>query len=617
MASVADDPSRSGVPSDGAVGATSQANAGGGGPSREVLAALGVYREPEPPRWTFASVAAWIGSALLILAAWGVLVAWESADVPFFAQAEPREALAARVMAQGGSFLVIHSEGREAAWRPPLMHWMAALSMRACADLHEECIRFPSKLASLLLAALVWFAGARLQSIRAGTLAGLSLLTMVGFTRYATLALPEMTGLAGLYLAGLSYLFFLRDRSARWIVSFYAGLIVVAFAVGPAPLLPLAATIVLVALVCRDATPLQQIRPLRGAIVVLVPLLLWYGLASLETGGEFSVRAIAADPLFRSSAPLPGVMERHYLEYAAAWLLVGLLPWVVFLPAIGRDLWRSRSLLSAVDGRGFALLWAVVLSGFAIAARWDVAAWVAALCPMVALLAATWVDRVASEAGQGGDATLGITAWVTVPAVAMGAIALGVSAALLMLGWPLETWLSDALRSRDFAALVRVAEMARARPAIVSVAVGLLLIGGSGLMLGAGRTRVAAGAALLFVVGMGGNVLIRQVVLPGVAQAHTQREFIRAVAAVVEPDQAVFFHDVFDFGAAFYAPRRIPTYEGGWPRGAPLYLIKSRGSWEHRRATAIHHYEVARDAEGSRIESGRLVLVRRRDAESR
>lgn len=617
MPTVADEPIDSGVPSAGAAEAPPPASAGGAGPSREVLAAIGVVQERGPSRRTRASVAAFVGSALLILAAWVVLVGWESAAVPFFTQEEPREARAVRAMVQGGSWLSPQTEDRAPAWRPPLMHWLAALSVRACADLYEECFRLPSKLAALVLAGLVWLAGARLQSIRAGTFAALSVLTMVGFARYATLALPEMTSVAGLALAGFSFLFFLRERRGRWLVAFYAGLIALVFAAGPAPLVPLAAVIVLSAVVSRDVTALQQLRPARGAIVVLAPLLLWFLLASMETGGELVVRAVADDPWFRGAVAFPKVMEHHYLEYAAAWLLLGFLPWVVFLPAIVRTLWRTRASLSVADGRGFAVLWAVVLGGAAIGARWNVAAWVLALCPMVALLVGTWLDRAASDAKQGPGATLGVTAWITLPAVAMGALTLGTSAALLVLGWPVETWLSDALRSRDLTALVRVAESTRAQPAIVGVAVGLLVIGGSGLLVGVGRTRVLVVAGLLLAVAVGANVLTRQIVLPAVAQAHTQREFIRSVAAVVEPDQAVFFHDVYDFGAAFYAPRRVLTYEGRWPRGAPLYLIKSRHSWEHQRATAIHHYEVVRDAEGNRMESGRLVLVRRRDAESR
>ncbi|HEY6929156.1 MAG TPA: glycosyltransferase family 39 protein, partial [Thermoanaerobaculia bacterium] len=82
----------------------------------------------------------------------------------------------AREMNQTGDFVVPHANTIVYLEKPPLLYWLAALSMRVWGE-HAFGARFPSAAAAIATVLLVVAAGRRLLGLRAGALSGVVLAT--------------------------------------------------------------------------------------------------------------------------------------------------------------------------------------------------------------------------------------------------------------------------------------------------------------------------------------------------------------------------------------------------------------------------------------------------------
>ena len=554
---------------------------------------------------------------VLVIAAWVGLELWGLGKAPFHTTGEPREGLVVWQMthATGWRDLILPQRDGPTGWelpsKPPLFHWLAALTSLVHGSTDEWSIRFPSAALSLIAVLCIFAGGTALWSPTAGLIAALTLMTTFEWARAATGARVDMTLTFGLQLAFLSLLFFLRSRATGWLIALYVGITLAVLGKGPVgAVLPGLVALLMLALT-RDLSFLRQMRLGYGALAVGVVAGSWYVMALILGGWQFFHKQVLAENLFTffNSQDFGGG-HRHPASYLLGALLLGLLPWAVFLPGVGARLWRQRRQLSRHDPRLYLLVWIAVVFGFYAVAASKRSVYLLALYPAVALLLGWWWDeqyRAPVEDERWLARPLPFLGWVL-----MGLLGLTLLTVLLeSLGAPIlatvQRWLP--LSAQPFAACL--SETMRTQRWLL---LGLLVTAVGSLYACIRAARAARWMEVFGGVFCTAAALIMsvcQVLLPGIAQQLSFRDFMREVRQVVVPgDELLFFH-AFEYGAVFYWQGHIPRYEGPWPTGAPRYLLVEKEEWDRMLPSVGNQYEQVTFADGTQATHGPLVLIRR------
>jgi len=548
---------------------------------------------------------------VVVVLAWVALELWGLGAEPFHTKGEPREGLVVWEMTHGGGWILPKRNGVELPSKPPLFHWLAAVTSLTRGAADEWSIRFPSAALSLLGVLGVFAAGCRLWSPRAGLLSALTLMTTFEWARAATGARVDMTLTFGLQLAFLSLLFFLRDRRTAWLVPLYAGIAWAVLGKGPVGVaLPGLVALTMGALT-RDVGPLRQLRLLWGAVAVAVVAGSWYVMALIVGGTAFFRKQVLAENVFTflDNASFGGG-HRHSVLYLFGTLLLGVLPWTLYLPGVAARLWRQRRDIPPYDPRVFLLVWTFVVFAFYAVAASKRSVYLLGCYPAIGLLCGWWWDAQ-SRAPSDDDR------WLTHVVRGAGWILLGI---LLPVGAVI------ALESfgAPIAGAVGRSLSATAQPLVPAISAGLranrwLVLGLLALMLGGayGLARTARAAhwlgmfaATLLVIGAG-LTLVRQVVMPAVATQLTLRTFMARVRDVLGPDEDLYFYKVFDYGAVFYWNGHIQQYRPGTGR----FVLIRQSQWEHLDAAEQRQFAlVTLPGDPGHGGRDRLVLIRRVDA---
>lgn len=555
------------------------------------------------------SVPTWLG-VVIVIAAWLVLELWGLGAVPFHTKGEPREALVVWEMTHGGGWILPKRNGTELPSKPPLFHWLGAVTSIVRGQTDEWSIRLPSAGLSLLALLGVCAAGTALWTPGAGIVAALALMTTFEWARAATNARVDMTLTAGLEAAFLGFLFFLRSRRTRWLVVTYLGIAFAALGKGPVGIV-LPGGVALLTLICiRDFAVLRQMRLFRGALAVVFIAGSWYLLAFRLGGADFFQKQVLNENLFRfvGGEPFSGG-HRHSNLNLFGLLLLGLMPWTLFLPSVGAALWRLRREVSFRGGELYCLGWIIVVFGFYAVATSKRSVYMLALYPAVALLMGWWWSQVIAGSFRGRWTRIVLPVVGIAVAVVVGVV-LGLVAAEA-LGLPAFKGVASFLSSRDAANARAIRDAILATPGFVVVTVGIALIALVAFSVSWARRQGSIAFASLFLATASLIVVVRIVILPGIARHETTRDFIRQARAAVGPADAMFFYRTFDYGAVFYSDGHIPTYEGSFPREAPRFLLVSRSEWERLRPRAVNDYEQVRLPVEKHEGPKRLVLLRR------
>jgi len=576
--------------------------------NRDTPAAPPPLAAPAPPGLSAIAV-----SVLLIILAWAVLQLWGLGRVPFHTKGEPREGLVVWEMTHGGGWILPKRNGQELPSKPPLFHWLAAVTSLAHGATDEWSIRFPSAALSLLGLLCVFAAGATLWSSRAGLISALVLMTTFEWARAATNARVDMTLTFGLEVAFLSLLFFLRNRTSGWLVPLYIGITLAVLGKGPVgAALPGLVTVIMVAL-ALDVGALRQMRLGSGALVVGIGAGLWYVLALVLGGWAFFRKQILAENLFTFvDNPDFGGGHRHGLFYLPGALMLGLLPWSLLLPGVVARLWRARTELSVRDARVYLLVWIAVVLGFYSIAASKRGVYLLSLYPAVALLIGWWWDQQRRAQAEGDEQRwlargLGVVAWLVFGIALLFLVAVLLESFGASLCATATRWLP--VDAQPFAPVVS-ATIRSGRWALLGY-VTLTVMALYALAYAAWRAHWRGILAAIFVAVASPMLATQQVILPGVGQALTLRTFMADVRQTVGSDD-LFFYKAFDYGAVFYWHGHISTYEGPWPAGAPRYVLMSRAEWERTQELAPAQYERVRFADdGNRDDADALVLVHR------
>src|SRR5574341_975593 len=102
----------------------------------------------------------WHRAALLALCA--LLYFPYLGKLPFFNKGEPREALVVQEIIRHGNWLFPLKWGEEIPSKPPLFHWLAALTSMVRGGVSEMTVRLPSALLATAAVLLLYGLGRRI-----------------------------------------------------------------------------------------------------------------------------------------------------------------------------------------------------------------------------------------------------------------------------------------------------------------------------------------------------------------------------------------------------------------------------------------------------------------------
>ena len=546
--------------------------------------------------------------ALVVLAlAWALLQLWGLGATPFHTRGEPREAVVVQDLVTHNRWLLPRRNAVELPRKPPLFYWLAGAASRALGRVDELTVRLPSALQSGVAALLVAGAAAVTIGPVAGGAAGLVLLSSFEWLRAATAARVDMTLTFGLTLAFVGLLLFRRRERALWLVVFYLGCIWATLAKGiPGPVIP-AFMVVLLCLLDLSLTPLWRMRPLRGAIAVVLVAGAWYAAAAAQAGRPF-LTIVANENLVRIvGAKSAGLGHVHGFGYLVGVLLAGLLPWTLLLPSVVLALVRDRATFDRRDPRIFALIWSVaVFLPFAVATS-KRGVYLLPLYPAVALLIGWWIERVwrgATSISVLRPVLAGVL-WVLALVCALIAVAaIGERA-----GMPLLAWLPSLGRGRSVAHLHEIVAAARASTPLFAA---LFAAAAAAAVVGAvcwRQSRVVF--ASLAAVTAALVLIVRLVVMPAIGAVETRREFAAALRATVRDPDALATVPSLDYGTLFYWGGAMPVYDPKTGGEAPEYLLIPEPMWQRAPAALRDSYFRLSGLPHGTSEGSPAVLVRR------
>lgn len=545
-----------------------------------------------------------------------LLYVWDLGLTPFYNYEEPKEALIAWEMVNGGGWILPLRNGEEVPLKPPLLHWLGALFALLTGRLNEFAIRFPSALAAAAGVLLTFFFGHRLWGWRAGLLSALILATSPEWMRWAIIARSDML-LTVFSVAALMLFWRLWEERTPWrwsLYLFYTLLGLATLAKGPVGIVLPGLIVVFFLGVCRDLPFLRRLRLAEGMVIVSLVAASWYLLASWQGGWEFFHKQILNENVFRFLETEQGGPSRnHAFYYYLPTLLVGMLPWSLFFPPLLYSLFHWRAELR--DRRLlYPVVWCLVTLIFFSLASGKRSNYILGMYPAVALLLGSWWHGLAGGEGVG-----------SVLARRLGrvcAYALCIAFSLIVLsllahgaGFDLDHMVAPFLHPRDQVNLPLIAYGLQTHFSLVMVWLAFIGVALFWYLWGLRNSQwiyvfsaltVAASASLYFT-----HALFR----PLLAQQRTYKPFMLGVRSTVK-DAPLFFYEAHDYGAIFYAGRRIAAYKEDLSQDlpdsatSPLFLLMWEEKWQDLAAAGDGHLQLLALSEGKGPDKNhRLALV--------
>jgi hypothetical protein len=400
-------------------------------------------------------------------------------SAPFDDPGEGMHAEIAREMLGGGGVLPLTLGGVPYLDKPPLLYALLALAF-GLAGPSEAAGRLVSALAALVAVVATAWLGARLGGGRTGVVAGLALLTSLGFFVYGRYVRPEAVFVAALavgFTLALSGVVDERPRRVAWgLVTF--GL--AALAKDPLGVLAPPLAIALAMVLTGQGRPVGRWLPWPGVVAAVVLAFGWWVLAEAATPGFVWYTVVDNHVLNVARArQFPDEDVPLSAGEFAMVALLGAAPWVLPAAGVVWGLVRRRAWRQADEMPWVALaLWAVGVLGLTALSPFRLPHYGLPAYPAIALLAARgWRDLDARRLAGLHAALLGV--------LAVGCALAWATDGSLFLGRVLEAT-DVATRKGDLTgAISSMPPWAAFRP----------LLGVAALALGAGAVALA-GAAL-------------------------------------------------------------------------------------------------------------------------
>lgn len=373
------------------------------------------------------------GLSLLWLLLLGALVLlWQVGQIGLIDETEPLFVEASRQMLLTGDWITPYFDGEPRFDKPPLIYWLMVLAFKIF-GVNEFAARLPSVLSAIAVTVLCFytlkqFAGRTKSEPGATTAAELEATappsnfwpwrqwlpawlgaTMLllnpntffwGRTAYSDMLLTACIGGALLtFFCGYAQPTPGRTQQ-RWYWAFYVCIALAILTKGPiGVVLPGLAIAGFLVYVGQVRATLAEMQWRRGAVLVLALTLPWYLLVIRDNGWAFIDSFFGYHNVERFTS----VVNRHagpwYFHFLV--ILVGFLPWSVYLPAAIARLrpWRRREWQAAPRSEHlglFALAWFVAVLGFFTVAVTKYFSYTLPLMPAAAILVALlWAEWIA------------------------------------------------------------------------------------------------------------------------------------------------------------------------------------------------------------------------------
>ncbi|MHB8881935.1 MAG: ArnT family glycosyltransferase [Thermodesulfovibrionales bacterium] len=239
---------------------------------------------------------------------------------------------ATKEMVQTGDWLTPTYNGVNRYDKPILFYWLMALSYKVF-GVNEFGARFPSALAGCLLSIMLWLFMKKAGDAEKALYASVSFVLSIYFVVYSHAAVTDMTLSLFISLSLFSFYHAVAGGQRRdlYMYGFYLfsalafltkGLIGIVF--------PFGIALVYMLLTERPAG-LKKVFSLGGALLFLVVAAPWYLAQYSVNGQEFIDQFFIKHHFRRYTGIISGHKGPVYFYIPA--LLIGLMPWVVFLPA--------------------------------------------------------------------------------------------------------------------------------------------------------------------------------------------------------------------------------------------------------------------------------------------
>lgn len=269
-------------------------------------------------------------------------------------------ATATKEMVGSGDWITPTYNGENRYDKPILFYWLMAVPYLIF-GVNEFSARFPSAVSALLLVPVVFLFVARFKDERSALYAGTSLALSIYFFIYSHAAVTDMalTLFITLSLVSLFLALSERERSPRadiYLYGFYffsalafltKGLIGIVFPFGIG---------VVFLFITEGASSMKKLFSVRGVLIFLLVAAPWY-LAQLTINGkEFFQQFFMKHHFMRYTGVISGHKGPFYYYIPA--LIIGLFPWVAFLPGGIFSAFRTRDrfLLFAFSWVAFVVL---------------------------------------------------------------------------------------------------------------------------------------------------------------------------------------------------------------------------------------------------------------------
>lgn len=356
----------------------------------------------------------------LILVAAAVLALWGVWGYDLWAPDEPYFGEGAREMVVDGQWAVPHVNGEVTTDKPPLFFWLIAVFSLPLGKVTSLTARLPSILASLGTVWLTMRLGARFAGERAGTLAGVILMTTYLFWDKARTAQIDAL-LCFLILVALSAFEAFRAGQAdgrRAGALFWTAAALAVLAKGPVGVLIPAGIALAILAFDRDLPAWKRFAPWSGPLLFVAIIASWIALATLSAHGTYSVWGAFEKHVLNRA--IHGMHHKQPVWYYLTVLPVQLLPWSALVPGALLYAWRRRR--EANDR--FLLVHATFVCVFFSIWTEKRDLYVLPAYPAFALL----LSRLIVAAGEGGS---GVSRrWTTIPFALTGGLLLLTAAAL-------------------------------------------------------------------------------------------------------------------------------------------------------------------------------------------
>ncbi len=301
------------------------------------------------------TVRAAIGVAVIVLVTYWFV----TTRTTLWGMDEARFSRATVEMVESGNYLYPTFNGDLRPDKPILIYWLMSMPVRLLGPTELAC-RFCAPIGMATTCLLVWLVGRKLFSRRAALLAMIMLASTPIVLLVGSAATTDAVLLACIWAAIAAFVLSMVDGVKAWhVVLMTLALTAALLTKGPVGwVIPLLAIVTTLLIGMRGAVPLgkKYVPWLALAFVVGLGLaLIWAIPANNATHGDFYRLGIGHHVIARTETPLQhhGGNFLQYLFFYPLVILLGFLPWTMFLPGMISALCAGR--LGGRMGRAFLL----------------------------------------------------------------------------------------------------------------------------------------------------------------------------------------------------------------------------------------------------------------------